>query len=150
MIFAPLVSPSAVHSHDYMVRLSRKDFEAVVLSHLFTADDPMVLADAKMPEAQGVRAGSTEWQGSFRGQAVSLAWDWLRLADGAMEPLAAVPPRTNVRVIDAKGYDLPADDEVEALWAWIALLEWRPEAQAAMDSLQCDLGSLMIPSSTQH
>lgn len=132
MIFA---SPSPVpqmHSHDYLLRLSRVELEGLTLSHLYTFDEPGVLADAGIEPSAGVRAGSTEWQGSVEGRVVSLAWDWIQLADGAMQTLPAVAPRTNVRLLDNQGYDSLPVPETEALWACIARTDWQRQAAEAL------------------
>lgn len=96
----------------------------IVLVHLCTSIDADVLADAM----GGCSAGTTEWTGHHDGQLVTIAWDWVRLQDGAVKPLKVVAPRTNLQLLDAKGYDL--FDDVDALWGFIENQEWRDHVPA--------------------
>jgi hypothetical protein len=121
-----------MHSHDYLLRLTREELDGLALSHLYTVDEPAVLADAGLPHAVGVRGGYTEWQGTLAGRVVSLAWDWVQLADGAFQPISAAAPRSNVRLLDGKGYDSARGAEAEVLWAFIARIDWQAEAAAAL------------------
>lgn len=145
MIFA---APSAVpqmHSHDFLLRLTRAELDALAVSHLYTVDEPGVLSDAALTVCGAVRAGCTEWQGTVEGRVVSLSWDWAQLPDGGMHPLPAVAPRTNLRLLDAKGYDSAPGVESEALWAFIARIDWQPQAVAALDATIADPFSSCAP-----
>lgn len=132
MIVAVPSTVPQMHSQDYLLRLSGEELEALALSHLYTVDEPAVLADAGIKQAPGLRGGYTEWQATVEGRVVSLAWDWIQLADGALHAMAAVPPRTNIRLLDSKGYDSAPESESNALWARIAQIEWQPHAAAAL------------------
>lgn len=139
MIFASPTSVPQMHSHDYLVRLTRDELDCLVLSHLYTVDDPAVLADAAVGSAAGVRGGYTEWQGTVGSRVVSLAWDWIQLADGALQALPAVSPRTNVRLLDAKGYDSAPAEESNAWWEYLARIDWRAPAAAALVAGSADV-----------
>lgn len=139
MIFAAPTTVPQMHSHDYLLRLTRDELDGLVLSHLYTVDDPAVLADAGVSPAAGVRGGYTEWQGTIGGQVVSLAWDWIQLADGALQALPAVSPRTNLRLLDSKGYDSPPAEEADALWEYLARIDWRDHAAAALVAGSADM-----------
>lgn len=139
MIFAAPTSVPQMHSHDYLLRLTRDELDSLVLSHLFTVDDPAVLADAGVGPAAGVRGGYTEWQGTVGGHVVSLAWDWIQLADGAFQILPAVSPRTNVRLLDSKGYDSAPAEESDALWQYVARIDWRTPAAEALVAGSADM-----------
>ena len=142
------VAPFQMHSHDYLLRVAPRELDTIVLVHLCTVQDPGVLEDTAWEKRGLLRAGYTEWQGSFGGRAVSLAWDWVELSDGALHPLPAVPPRSNLRLLDPKGYDLDAAAECGALWARIEALPWRDAARdgishmkdAAFDALPAGIG----------
>lgn len=125
----PAAAPFQMHSHDYLLRVAPRELHAIVLAHLCTVQDPAVLQDTAWEDRAALRAGYTEWHGSFGGRAVSLAWDWVELSDGALQPLAGVPPRSNLRLLDAKGYDLDHAAECRALWACIEALPWRDAAR---------------------
>lgn len=125
----PAVAPFQMHSHDYLLRVAPRELDAIVLGHLCTVQDPSVLQDSAWEKRGPLRAGYTEWHGSFRGRAVSLAWDWVELSDGALQPLAGVDPRSNLRLLDDKGYDLERAAECRALWARIEALPWRDAAR---------------------
>lgn len=121
------VAPFQMHSRDYFVRLTSGELDQLRLQHLVTTEDAAILEDAPTT-LQPVRAGSTEWQGEFRGQVVSLAWDWIETRQGTIEPLTAVPPRTNLMVIDPKGYDLTDAAAVAAVWRFLVSVEWQGSA----------------------
>lgn len=121
-------SPFQMHSHDYLLRVAPRELDTIVFAHLCTVQDQSVLQDTAWENQRALRAGYTEWHGSRNGTSVSLAWDWIELSDGALYPLTAVAPRTNVRLLDPKGYDLDATAECAALWAHIDGLPWREAA----------------------
>jgi hypothetical protein len=108
-------------SHDYLIRVSAPALDRIVFDHLFTLQDDAVLADCG---GAARRAGCTEWQGTCAAGVISLAWDWMELADGDVRELPAVPPRSNLRLVDAKGYDLPGAESA-ALWEVIRRSEWQ-------------------------
>ena len=118
-----------MHSHDYLLRLSPQSLGRIVWQHLCTVEDLAVLDD---PPPAGVRAGYTEWSGSWQGQVASLAWDWVSLSDGALQLLEAVPPRSNLRLLAAGGYDMDHEAETSALWAFIRSLHWSGPAASAL------------------
>lgn len=111
-------------SHDHLVRLRPRELSAIVFQHLHTVQDDLVLQDCAGPVR---RAGITEWQGLHHGLLVSLGWDWVEMHDGLWR-LDAVPPRSNLRLLDALGYDLPAGEEAAALCVHIDGLAWQPAA----------------------
>ena len=130
-----------MHSRDYYVRLPSHALCNIEFEHLHSAHDEAVLDDALLAHGSRTQwAGSTEWQGQGANPAVSLAWDWVVQADGEVRLLAIVPPRTNVQVIDPKGYDLPQSQALRHLLDLIESLPWRAkvlqvlEAESALTS----------------
>ena len=122
-----------MHSRDYYVRLSSRALGRIEFEHLHSAHDAAVLDDALETHGhQVVRAGSTEWQCQDAVVPVSLAWDWVVQADGQVRLLHVVPPRTNVRVIDPKGYDLPPAQVIPHLLDVIESLPWRSKVLQAL------------------
>jgi len=121
------------HSRDYYVRFKTHDLRDIVFEHLCSMEDSAVLEDAvQMYGDLSRRAGSTEWEGAGP-QPVSLAWDWV-LADGELQLLAAVLPRTNVQVIDRKGYDLPEAEAAPHIFHLIESLPWRAKVREALET----------------
>ena len=115
-----------LHSRDYYVRLPSHALCDIEFEHLHSAHDDAVLDDALQTHGNDTqRAGSTEWHGQGPSPAVSLAWDWVVQADGEIRLLSVVPPRTNVQVIDPKGYDLPQSQALPHLLDLIESLPWR-------------------------
>lgn len=116
-------APSRPATPDHLVRLHAGELAAIVFQHLHTVQDELVLMDC--PGAR--RGGLTEWQGVHAGRLVSVGWDWVELSDGLLR-LAVVAPRSNLRLVDAAGYDLHPDDEAVTLGRHIDLLHWQDDA----------------------
>jgi hypothetical protein len=133
-----LAQDCQLHSQDYYVRVPSHALSEIEFEHLYSEQDAAVLDDAAPGHGTRTRwAGSTEWQGVGSSAAVSLAWDWVVLTDGEVRVLSAVVPRTNVQVIDRKGYDLPESDAVPHLLDLIESLPWRDRV---LQALQSDAG----------
>jgi hypothetical protein len=129
------VAPFQMHSHDYLLRVRPCELDTIVFVHLCTVQDPSVLQDTAWEGRGPLRAGYTEWHGVRNGTAVSLAWDWVELSDGALHAVTTVPPRSNLRLLDPKGYDLAPAAECEALWARIEALPWSDEALGGLSRM---------------
>lgn len=122
MTYSPRQAFTQLHSGDYRLRMTMAQLDRLALTHLCTVMDPSVLEDAHALQPRC--AGWTEWTADHQGRAVSLAWDWVELADGAIQALPRVPPRTNLQVVDGKGYDLTGKAHEQALMARLAALRW--------------------------
>lgn len=123
----PLTPPAAApqkHSHDYLVRVTAAALRAIVFEHYCTLQDSAVLEGE--PGAADLRAGLTEWVGVAGGRRISLGWDWQELDDGQALPLLTVAPRSNLMVIDTKGYDLPPEAVASHLWEVVRQIHWQP------------------------
>jgi Domain of unknown function (DUF4902) len=115
-----------MHSNDYLIRTRHQALSGIEFQHLHTEQDATVLEDAcDLPHS--VIAGTTEWVGNIQGTMASIGWDWVQLHDGAVHALKQVAPRTNLQVIDPKGYDLSMKDTVAVLWSVIEALPWESE-----------------------
>jgi hypothetical protein len=112
-----------MHSSDYYLRINRGQLERIVFEHLYTVQDRLL--PINMPADARLLGGITEWQGAFQNYAVSLAWDWGRRSDGGVEVMQAILPRTNVKLIDSRGYDLMDAEAATPLWALISALPWQ-------------------------
>mgnify|MGYP001422003523 CR=1 FL=1 len=151
MIAVQASRPSVVqpHSHDYRVRLFADELDALVLSHLATIEAVDILNESRACGFAAGRAGTTEWHGSCQGKAISIAWDWLQLSDGQLRSLALTPPRTNLRVLDKRGYDDVADEEA-LLWRLVERLQWRAAVGSALCSGFAEVPSIMPPSKSKQ
>lgn len=133
MNVSTLTQDFQLHSRDYYVRLPSHALCHIEFEHLHSAHDEAVLDDALQTHGNDTQcAGSTEWHGQGASPAVSLAWDWVVQADGEIRLLSVVPPRTNVQVIDPKGYDLPQSQAVSHLLDLIETLPWRTKVLQAL------------------
>jgi hypothetical protein len=121
-----------MYSHDYQVRVSAATLMGIAFDHLYTVQDAAVLDDAIAGRIAGRRAGFTEWQGVCGRTVVSLAWDWVELSDGFIRPLDSVAPRSNLKLIDARGYDLAADTTAASFWLRINALDWHGSVGKAL------------------
>ena len=121
-----------LHSHDHRIRLREAALFAIVFEHVCSMQDFSVLEDARPAHRAVHSAGLTEWQGLWSGRLVSLGWDWVRLHDGALVPETTVPPRTNIMLIDRRGYDMSLRDCDAGLWQLIRALPWQAAAAAVL------------------
>lgn len=137
-------SIAQLHSHDYRVRLFVDELDGLVLSHLATTEANDILDDARACGFAAGRAGTTEWHGTCQGKVISIAWDWLQLSDGQLRSLALTAPRTNLRVLDKRGYDLEADEEA-LLWSLVQRHQWRAAVAHALHGEVAKTPSFMPP-----
>jgi hypothetical protein len=121
-----------MHSHDHLIRARHQVLSGIEFQHLYTEQDAAVLEDAfDLPHAVNWIAGTTEWVGHIQGALASIGWDWVQLNDGAVHALKLVAPRTNLQVIDPKGYDLSTEDAAAILWSVVEALPWQSEVASA-------------------
>lgn len=113
-----------MYSRDYYCRVPQRKVAELRLQHSTSIVEASVLNEVRHLHLPGRVAGITEWQGLEQGYPISLGWDWMELQDGAVRPVMVIPPRTNIRLIDAKGYDVPEASAAPFLWALIASLPW--------------------------
>ena len=113
-----------MYSRDYYCRVPQRKAAELRLQHSTSIVDASVLNEVRHLRLPGRVAGITEWQGLEQGYPISLGWDWMELQDGDIRPVMVIPPRTNIRLIDAKGYDVPEASAAPFLWALIASLPW--------------------------
>lgn len=113
-----LVNPHSLrrYSRDYYVRMNDCDLMNVAWRH-----DLSELTSSKKSALEGY----TEWSGQFGGEAVSLSWAWLVLADGAIRAAKELPMTTNIMLLDLKGYDLGAALTAEKCTVLLSRLPWQ-------------------------
>lgn len=125
-------SPAQTHSRDYGVRVDRKRLQAISFEHLCSDEASEVREDTRLHPMSTSRAGITEWHARVDGIAVSMAWDWMQLNDGAMCLLRQVAPRSNLQMVDAQGYDLRGHEALELLWEKIGNIAWQKPVESAL------------------
>jgi hypothetical protein len=113
--------PTSAGFFDGKVRLKASDLVRTGLEHNFSFLDDLVQADA--PEASPA-AGCTEWIGTFQGKTITVGWDWYLDTDVEVTLLRAVPPRSNICVIDEKGYDLDDSESTDLLFDFLNSRFW--------------------------
>ena len=126
------MSAPQTHSPDYYFRVSGRNLGVVQLQHSCTEPDAGALEGARKLGIPARDAGITEWSGMHEAHPLSLGWDWVQLGDGAVQPLMIVAPRTNLRLVDPKGYDIGDASGVPFLWEFIATLDWREAVARAL------------------
>lgn len=114
-----------MHSRDYYCRVPQRKAAELRLQHSATILEPSVLNEVRHLCLPGRVAGITEWHGVEQGYPISLGWDWMELQDGDIRPVMVIAPRTNIRLVDAKGYDVSEASAAPFLWALIAGLPWQ-------------------------
>jgi hypothetical protein len=113
-----------MYSRDYYCRVPQRKACELRLQHATSSVEASVLNEVRHLRLPGRVAGITEWHGAEQGYPISLGWDWMELQDGDIRPVMVIPPRTNIRLIDAKGYDVPEASAAPFFWALIASLPW--------------------------
>lgn len=121
-----------MYSRDYYCRVPQRKAAGLLLHHSISILDASVLGEVQHLRLPGRRAGITEWQGLEQGYHVSLGWDWMELQDGDIRPVMVIPPRTNIRLIDPKGYDISEASAAPFLWDLIARLPWQASVAGAI------------------
>jgi len=114
-----------MYSRDYYCRVPQRKAAELRLQHATSIVEPSVLNEVRHLRLRGRVAGITEWHGVEQGYPISLGWDWMELQDGDIRPVMVIAPRTNIRLIDAKGYDVSEASAAPFLWALIASLPWQ-------------------------
>lgn len=122
-----------LYSRDYSIRLSIPMLRKLALEHLCSEQDDQVSLDA-MASGHPLTCctGYTEWHGAFQQQPVSLAWDWVLTHDGMVKEVTRSTPRTNLRLTDIHGYDMPDDATTAWLWQAIGRLPWSERVSQAL------------------
>ena len=121
-----------MYSRDYYCRVPQRKAAELRLQHSTSIVDASVLNEVRHLRLPGRVAGIAEWHGLEQGYPISLGWDWMELQDGDIRPVMVIPPRTNIRLIDAKGYDVPETSAAPFLWSLIASLQWHRFVSAAI------------------
>lgn len=116
---------------DGYVRMRLAELQPIRFEHLFSYRDPALLAELLALGMPARLAGFTEWT-SVSTPAVSLAWGWYVASRSRAVLLAPDGVRSNLMLIDARGYDLGPKRTSELLHAWLHSLPWRSDVAVAI------------------
>ena len=121
------LTPSA----DSYIRLQLPALACESFVHKFSYADESFLEELN-DQALGVSdAGFTEWQSEClngNGAVISLGFAWFRPAGNSPQLFVAEDPvRSNVMLLDAKGYDLGPQATANLLRSWLTQFPWQSE-----------------------
>lgn len=108
-------------SRDMYVRLRAADIAALELIHLHSE----VTGRAYSTQPAGV----TEWIGKHGQNMLSIAWDWIILSDGLFCMPSDAVIRTNIMLVDGRGYDTDPAATDKACALKVASLGWQDNLQ---------------------
>ena len=103
------------------VRLLASDIATLELTHLHSE----VTGRAYCTQPAGV----TEWIGVHGQNMLTIAWDWLILNDGLFSMPSNTVIRTNIMLVDGRGYDTDPVTTDRAFALKIASLGWQDNLQ---------------------
>lgn len=106
------------------VRMKAADIDSAKLTHLYSE----VIRKSYGTQPTGI----TEWTGVFCQSLLSIAWDWILLNDGLYSIHAGSRIRTNILLVDGRGYDVDPDATEKVCVARIAALSWQEYLQAVL------------------
>jgi hypothetical protein len=109
---------------DGYVRILTAEVAGVQLRHLISEKDTSIAVPGA---AAATITGITEWVGSWRGQTVTVGWDWA-VIDGVVAIVNPGEIRTNIRFISHAGAPEPPAIAQIYLLEWIESLPWRDGA----------------------
>ncbi len=119
-------------SHDGYIRLSLRALSKLSFIHLSSDFDNDILTDLKLQTVPARHAGFSEWI-SDTNPAISLGWSWF--IHSQTQRLLAAPEaiRSNVMLIDVRGYDLGTTTTSYLFTTWLALHDWQRTVADAVD-----------------
>lgn len=111
-------------SHDGYIRMSLKALTELPFTHLTSDLDSSILEDLKLQTVPAQQAGFSEWYCDTT-PAISLGWSWF--VHNRTKRLLPAPEaiRSNVMLIDARGYDLGKIATSFLFTTWLALHDWQ-------------------------
>lgn len=126
-----------LYGPDLLVRLRPSQLKDILFEHLCTMQEHAVLLDARtLMGMKAIDGGVTEWQGQYGHRVVSLAWDWVMTADGAISALETVSPRSNLCLLDNKGYDMPETEGGICLVDHLRQIPWHAHVGKAVRQIR--------------
>mgnify|MGYP000220365078 CR=1 FL=1 len=119
-------------SGDGYIRLSKKSFQAIPLSHLesglYSSEQQL---DSDTKSLCGI-SGYTEWH-SETIPSISIGWDWtLKTSENPPTYEMIDLPFSNVHLQDDFGEDLPLNDNLKELSILIKKTNWKNDVKASI------------------
>jgi hypothetical protein len=118
-------------SPDGYIRLPLASISSLPLRHLFSEPDDGFLEELRMQTIPARAAGFSEWK-SETSPAISIGWGWFILGHSDRLLLAPDGVRSNVMLIDARGYDLGASATSRLFCSWLGAFDWQNVVSAAL------------------
>lgn len=123
----PVISP------DGYIRLPLASLDALSFEHLYSERDESFLDELKGQTIPACSAGFCEWKSNGT-PAISLGWGWFIHCQTERMMLAPDGVRSNVMLIDARGYDLGAEKTSNLFCTWLGTFEWQDMVGKAIRS----------------
>jgi len=111
-------------SPDGYVRMPLATLDALSFDHLFSQCDDEFLQELCAQTVPAAVAGFSEWK-SRTDPAISLGWGWFVHSRSQRVLLAPENVRSNVMLIDARGYDLGPVQTANLFRLWLDGLSWQ-------------------------
>ncbi|MDF3035271.1 MAG: hypothetical protein K0S28_545 [Paucimonas sp.] len=118
--------------NDGYIRMNYSALSALPLDHLLTFSDEDFLLELYMQGIPAASAGFSEWK-TDASTAVSLGMGWYVDASTGHILLAPEPIRSNLMLIDRKGYDLGMPQTSSLLRNWLQSFNWQAQISAAVE-----------------
>lgn len=118
-------------SSDGYVRTSLATLSALPFIHFASDSDLEFLTELKMQTVPALAAGFSEWI-STTAPVVSLGWGWFIHSASKRLLLAPDIVRSNVMLVDARGYDLGQKLTSSLCWSWLTAYNWQEAVADAM------------------
>jgi hypothetical protein len=122
---APTLSP------DGYIRLPLASLNSLSFEHLFSDSDADFLQELREQTVPARSAGFSEWK-SNTNPAISLGWGWFIHSESERLMLAPDGVRSNVMLIDARGYDLGPGQTSNLFCSWLDTFEWEVAVSVAL------------------
>lgn len=116
------------HSFDGLQRLNYSALCNTKIVHLYSE-----LLDTTSDVNSPRNKGFTEWCGTHHGLNVSFSWDWTRLDDGTMSENFDYPLRTNLMLVNDKGYDIGRMETDTVVMGFIKQYPWKEVVSLALN-----------------
>jgi len=127
-------------SPDGYLRMRFVDLCGLTFVHLFSSYDETLLDALHTEGVCAATAGISEWK-SETDPEVSLGWDWfVDSSSGRLLPVRK-GVRSNLMLLDAKGYDLGPGATACLCAAWLGVFEWQPTVAGAVRSVEVPVKS---------
>lgn len=126
-----ILNEPIVTCRDGYIRVSLKRLAMLHFVHVTSACDKILLAELIANAIPAHVAGYTEWT-SETTPFVSLGWDWYRDEISRRCLLITNDVRSNIMLLDGRGYDLGMHRTSHFIASWLAALDWQDAVLAAV------------------